>query len=64
MHYERGFSQYWEMTAFPLAGDEGGPPAVVGLVLPVDSHLDALRTDQKAIRVDLAVQFTPLLFEE
>ena len=60
VHYERGFSQYWEMTAFPLAGGEGSPPAVVGLVRPVDTLLDARRIGQRAIRVDLAVQFTPL----
>jgi hypothetical protein len=57
VHYERGFSQYWEMTAFPLAGHERNAPAVLGLIRPVDALLDSRLTDQKAIRVDLAVQF-------
>ena len=60
VHYERGFSQYWEMTAFPLAGDERRPRIVLGLVRPADAVLNSRRTDQMALRVEPAVQFKPL----
>src|SRR5689334_1483216 len=29
VHYERGFSHYWEVTAFPLAACEHGPATVL-----------------------------------
>jgi len=60
VHYERGFSRFWEMTAFPLTGDDGSPNVVLALVKPADIPLDSLQTGEKAIRVGLAVQFRQL----
>jgi hypothetical protein len=60
VHYERGFSQYWEMTAFPLAGDEQSSACILAFVRPADSLLNTNRADQKAIRVDPAVQIQSL----
>jgi hypothetical protein len=57
VHYERDFSQYWEMTAFPLAGDEQGPAMVLGLVRPADTILGERPVDKQALRVDLTDQF-------
>ena len=34
VHYKRGYSQLWELTAFPLAANERGQAAVVVHVLP------------------------------
>jgi len=57
VHYERGFSHYWEITAFPLAACERGPATILALVRPFDSLLDRHRTKKTAVRVDAAVRF-------
>jgi hypothetical protein len=57
VHYERGFSHYWEMTAFPLVASEHGPAAILALVRPFDSLLGEHRTDGAAVRIAAAVQF-------
>jgi hypothetical protein len=59
-HYQRGFSQYWEVTAFPLAGDERSPAAVLGLVRPADILFGPLLVKQNVLRVEGAVQFKTL----
>jgi hypothetical protein len=57
VHYERGFSQYWEVTAFPLLGDGRNPPVVLGLVKPSQILFEIRRRGSRAIRVDVATQF-------
>jgi hypothetical protein len=57
VHYERGFSHYWEITAFPLAACEHGPAMVLALVRLFDSLLDPRGNRRVAVRVDTAVQF-------
>lgn len=56
VHYERGFSQFWELTAFPLARSESGSGAVLVHVRPFAVTLNMRRTDQKAIRLDAALE--------
>jgi hypothetical protein len=60
VHYERGFSQYWEMTGFPLAGNEKSPPLVLAYVRPAERLLQAERTGERAMYVGPATQFAYL----
>jgi hypothetical protein len=57
VHYERGFSHYWEMTAFPLAGNEKNRPMLLGHVSPVDGLLPGTVTGDRAMHVGLAETF-------
>jgi len=59
VHYERGFSHYWEVTAFPLAADYKIPATIVGLVRPFDTLFD-MQERRTAVRVDAAVRFEPI----
>jgi hypothetical protein len=56
VHYERGYSCYWEATAFPLAGDEHSPAMILILFKPLDGILSVRKVDQRAVRMDPAVQ--------
>ena len=58
--YERAFSQYWEITAFPLAAGEQATATVVGLVRPLDLIADGTRAERKIVRIRRAVQFDVL----
>lgn len=55
VHYERGFSQHWELTAFPLAGNEPAKGVMLLLVRPLGA-LFGDGGDQKAIRVGVPAQ--------
>jgi hypothetical protein len=57
VHYERGVSHYWEVTAFPLGACDDGPATVLALVRLFDSLLDTDKAKRKTVRVDAAVQF-------
>jgi hypothetical protein len=56
VHYERGYSCYWEVTAFPLAGNEHSPAMILILVKPLDGILEVRKVDQRVVRMDPAVQ--------
>jgi hypothetical protein len=57
VHYERGYSQFWEMTGLPLAGNEASPPLVLAYVRPAERLLQAERTGERAMYVGLAEPF-------
>jgi hypothetical protein len=56
-HYERGFSQKFEMTAFPLRDAEGNPSLLLGLVIPIEEPVMAQPVQGKAMLIDTASAF-------
>jgi hypothetical protein len=63
VHYERGFSRFWEMTAFPLASSKSERAAILVHVWPLDQTSDARSTGQGAIRMDVAAQVNLIAIE-
>lgn len=57
LHYERGFSQKFELTAFPLRDPDGSPSMLLGLVVPLEEAVAALPVQGKAMLVDTASAF-------
>jgi len=57
VHYEREFSQYWEITAFPLAASGNRPAAILALVRPFDALADTRRTRRRIVSIEAPVQF-------
>ena len=62
VHYERAFSQYWEITAFPLAAGERRSAAVLALIKPLGAAREARNTG-RMVSVDPAVQFEAIAVE-
>lgn len=56
VHYERDFSQYWEVTAFPLAGSEGDSAAILALVRPFDAIANRRRFQRKILSLGVPIQ--------
>ena len=56
VHYARGFSQLWELTAFPLAGSARSPATVLGLVSPLGTTLTLETVDHDMLRIDRALR--------
>ena len=57
MHYERGFAQYFELTAFPLLGDDAEAPLVLGLMQPTGGLVHAVPVGDKPIMADTATTY-------
>jgi hypothetical protein len=57
VHYERGYSQFWEMTGFPLAGNDKSPPLVFAYVRQAERKLQAEQTGERAMYVGPADPF-------
>jgi hypothetical protein len=57
VHYERGYSQFWEMTGLPLAGNEKSPPLVLAYVRQAERMLQAEQTGDRAMYVGPADPF-------
>ena len=57
MHYERGFAQNFELTAFPLLSDDAGVPFILCLMNPVGGLVSARSLDGKPIMADAATAF-------
>jgi hypothetical protein len=57
LHYERGFAQNFELTAFPLMGDEEDVPLLLGLMQPVGGLIRALPSGGRPILADTASVF-------
>jgi hypothetical protein len=55
-HYRRGFSQYLEVTAFPVAV-ENGPPQLLCLLVPHGGALSARPPGASVMSVDTAAAF-------
>jgi hypothetical protein len=55
MHYERGFAQYFELTAFPLLGDD--VPLIFGLMTPTGGLVRAVSVRGKPIMADTATTY-------
>src|SRR5450755_839349 len=56
-HYERGFSQKFELTAFPLRDAEGNPSLVLGLVMPLEEPVTAHPVQGTTMLIDTASAF-------
>lgn len=56
-HYERGFAQYMELTAFPLAHEEGRAPLLLCLVRFPEALLVPKQVSGKAMLVDTATHY-------
>lgn len=56
-HYERGFAQYMELTAFPLAHEEGRAPLLLCLVLFPEALLAPKKVTGMAMMVDTAAHY-------
>jgi hypothetical protein len=57
MHYERGFAQYFELTAFPLLGDDADVPLILGLMHPTGGLVRAVPVGDKPIMTDIATTY-------
>ena len=57
MHYERGFAQYFELTAFPLLGDDPDVPIIFGLMNPTGGLVRAVSVRGKPILTDTATTY-------
>ncbi len=57
VHYERGYSQFWEMTGLPLAGNDRSPPLVLAYVRQAERLLQAEHTSDRAMYVGPAEPF-------
>jgi hypothetical protein len=57
VHYERGYSQFWEMTGLPLAGNEKSPPLVLAYVRQAERLLQAEHTNDRAMYLGPAEPF-------
>jgi len=57
VHYERGYSQFWEMTGLPLAGNDRSPPLVLAYVRQAERLLVAEHTHDRAMYVGPADPF-------
>ncbi len=55
MHYERGFAQYFELTAFPLLGDD--VPIIFGLMNPTGGLIRATPVGGQPIMTDTATTY-------
>ncbi len=57
LHFERGFAQNHEVTAFPLETPKGEPPLLVGLFEPVEGLVAAHPARGIAMLADTALTF-------
>jgi hypothetical protein len=57
MHYERGFAQYFELTAFPLLGDDADIPLILGLMHPTGGLVRAVPVGGQPIMTDMATTY-------
>jgi hypothetical protein len=57
MHYERGFAQYFELTAFPLLGDDPDVPIIFGLMNPTGGLVRAVSVRGKPVMADTATTY-------
>ena len=57
VHYERDFSQHWEITTFPLAASESDPAAVLAFVNPLNTLVDRRKARCRVITMEAPVQF-------
>lgn len=57
MHYERGFAQNFELTAFPLLSDDADVPFILGLMNPVGGLVSARSLNGRPIMADTASVF-------
>ena len=57
MHYKRGFAQYFELTAFPLLGDDSNVPIVFGLMNPTGGLVRAAPVGGNPIMTDTATTY-------
>jgi hypothetical protein len=57
MHYERGFAQNFELTAFPLLGDDADVPLIFGLMNPAGGLVRARSSSGNPIVTDTATIF-------
>jgi hypothetical protein len=57
LHYERGFSQKFELTIFPLRDPDGSPSMLLGLVMPLEEAVMSQPVQGKAMLVDTASAF-------
>jgi hypothetical protein len=54
MHYQRGFAQYFELTAFPLLGDDSEVPIIFCLMNPTGGLIRAVPVSGKPLMTDTA----------
>ena len=57
MHYERGFAQYFELTALPLLGDDADVPLVLGLMNPTGGLVRAVSVRGRPIMANSATTY-------
>jgi hypothetical protein len=57
MHYERGFAQNFELTAFPLLSDDADVPFILGLMNPTGGLVKARTLNGTPIMADTATVF-------
>ncbi len=57
VHYERDFSQHWEVTTFPLAASESDPAAVLAFVNPLNTLADRRGVRRGVVSIGAPVQF-------
>lgn len=57
MHYERGFAQNFEMTAFPLLGDDADVPLILALVHPAGGLVRAQPVGRNPVLADTVTAF-------
>jgi hypothetical protein len=57
IHLARGYAIHLEMTAFPLATDDGGPPCLLGHVRTVEGFMQATLPTPNGLTIDTAVTF-------
>jgi hypothetical protein len=57
LHFERGFAQNHEVTAFPLETQQGEPPLLLGLFEPAEGLIAAHPAHGKAMLADTASTF-------
>jgi hypothetical protein len=55
-HYQRGFSQYLELTAFPFATDSG-PAQLLALLAPIEGHVVPMPPGLSVMSVDSAISY-------
>jgi hypothetical protein len=57
MHYERGFAQNFELTAFPLLGDDSDVALIFGLMNPAGGLVRARPSNGNPIVADAATTY-------
>lgn len=57
IHLSRGYAIHLEMTAFPLATDDGGAPCLLGHVRPVEGFMPVTLPTPNGLTIDTAVTF-------